>query len=143
MRPLPPRPFALLRGVGFLAAVPLGTLENVALRLQPLAVAAGEAIVRQGEPGDRFYLVDSGTLAVHADGRELARLGPGDCFGEIALLRGTPRMATVTAVEPVLPLRAGPRRLPGGRRRPAARRPAGAALRRRPPRRGRVTPRAP
>ena len=101
IRPLPPRPFALLRGVGFLATVPLGTLENVALRLQPLAAAAGEDIVAQGEPGDRFYLVDSGTLAVHADGRELAQLGPGDCFGEIALLRATPRMATVTAVEPV------------------------------------------
>jgi len=101
VRPLPPRPFALLRGVGFLAAVPLGTLENLALRLQPLAAGAGDDIVVQGEPGDRFYLVDSGTLAVHADGREVARLGAGDCFGEIALLRGTPRVATVTAAEPV------------------------------------------
>ena len=101
VRPLPERPFALLRGVGFLGAVPLGTLENLALRLQPLVVDAGAAVMRQGEPGDCFYLVDRGTLAVHADGREVARLGPGECFGEIALLRGTPRMATVTAAEPV------------------------------------------
>ena len=49
----------------FLAAVPLGTLENLALRLQPLAVGAGQRrSSRQGEPGDRFYLVDSGTLVV-------------------------------------------------------------------------------
>jgi MFS family permease len=101
VRPLPERPFALLRGVGFLAGVPLGRLENLALCLQPRAAAAGVAVVRQGEPGGGFYLVDSGTLAVHADGVQIGRLGPGECFGEIALLRDRPRMATVTATEPV------------------------------------------
>ncbi len=101
VRPLPERAFSLLREVGFLGAVPLGTLENLALRLAPLEVAAGVAVVREGESGDRFYLVDSGTLAVEADGREVARVGPGDCFGEIALLHDAPRMATVTAIDPV------------------------------------------
>lgn len=101
VRPVPERPFALLLGVGFLAAVPLGALENLALRLRPHAAAAGAAVVRQGDLGDRFYVVDGGTLVVHADGREVARIGPGGCFGEIALLRGTPRMASVTATEPV------------------------------------------
>ena len=101
VRPVPERPFALLRGVGFLAAVPLGALENLALRLRPHAAAAGAEVVCQGDLGDRFYVVDGGTLVVHADGREVARIGPGGCFGEIALLRGTPRMATVTATEPV------------------------------------------
>jgi MFS family permease len=99
VRPLPVRAFALLRGVGFLAAVPLGALENLALRVAPVAAATGEDIVRQGETGDRFYVVDSGTLAVHADGREVARLGAGDCFGEIALLRDGARTATVTATD--------------------------------------------
>jgi len=102
VRPLPARPFALLRGVEFLAAVPLGMLESLALRLQPVAVPAGSAVVRQGDRGDCFYVVDSGSLTVQADGCELARLGPGDCFGEISLLRGMPRMATVTAAEPTL-----------------------------------------
>ena len=101
VRPLPARAFALLRGVGFLGAVPLGTLENLALRLTALEVAAGVAVVRQGESGDRFYLVDNGTLTVEADGREVVRLGPGECFGEIALLHDTARMATVTAIGPV------------------------------------------
>jgi MFS family permease len=101
VRPLPERAFALLRGVGFLGAVPLGALETLALRLASLEVAAGIAVVRQGDSGDRFYVVDSGTVAVEADGREVARLGPGECFGEIALLHGAPRMATVTALHPV------------------------------------------
>jgi MFS family permease len=99
-RPVPERGFELLRGVGFLAPVPLATLENLALRLAPVGVTAGEDAVREGEPGERFYVIDSGALDVHAGGRALARLGPGDCFGEIALLRGVPRTATVTAVEP-------------------------------------------
>jgi MFS family permease len=97
VRPLPERPFALLRGVGFLAAVPVGALESLALRLTPVAAVTGQEIVRQGEPGDRFYVVESGAVAVHADGREVARLGAGDCFGEIALLHGVGRTATVTA----------------------------------------------
>ncbi len=56
--------------------------------------------MREGEPGEHWYVVDSGAFEVHADGRLLRRLGPGDCFGEIALLRGVPRTATVTATEP-------------------------------------------
>ena len=96
-RPVPERPFALLRGVAFLAPVPLATLETLALRMRPVAVGAGEAVVREGEPGERFYLVDDGALDVQAGGRTLTRLVPGDFFGEIALLRGVPRTATVTA----------------------------------------------
>ena len=96
----PERAFALLRGVAFLAPLPLGRLENLALRLEPLAADAGAAVVREGDPGGRWYVVDAGAFDVHADGRRLRRLGPGDCFGEIALLRGVPRTATVTATAP-------------------------------------------
>ena len=81
VRALPERAFALLRGVSFLAAVPLATLETLARRLEPLAIGGGETVVEAPDPGGRFYLVDEGVLRVLADGREVARLGPGDSFG--------------------------------------------------------------
>jgi RsiW-degrading membrane proteinase PrsW (M82 family) len=67
-------------------------------------VAAGETLVRQGEPGDTFYLVVSGRMDVSrapaGDGEEVhvVTLGPGDCFGEAALLSDQPRRATVRAL---------------------------------------------
>jgi hypothetical protein len=66
-------------------------LAQVAAVLRPLAVAAGDVVCREGEPGDQFYLIEAGTLAIIADiggqPRELARLGPGEFFGEMALWR--------------------------------------------------------
>jgi cAMP-dependent protein kinase regulator len=75
-------------------------LDALLSRLQPLAVQEAVAIIRQGEPGDRFYVVRSGSVNVERDGRVLARLGPGEAFGEIALLLEVARTATVTAAEP-------------------------------------------
>jgi putative peptide zinc metalloprotease protein len=75
-------------------------LDVLLARLLPLDAAAGETIIRQGDSGERFYVVRSGAVEVERDGHPLARLGPGEAFGEIALLLDVPRTATVTAVEP-------------------------------------------
>jgi MFS family permease len=93
--------FALLRGVPFLAPLPLPTLEHLASELQPVAFDAGGCVMREGDPGDRFYVVREGELRVIHDDLEVAVVGPGGYVGEIALLRDVPRTATVAAVGPV------------------------------------------
>jgi CRP-like cAMP-binding protein len=75
-------------------------LDVLLARLVPLEVAADETIIRQGDSGERFYVVRSGAVSVERDGERLARLGPGEAFGEIALLLDVPRTASVTALEP-------------------------------------------
>jgi MFS family permease len=87
----------LLRANPIFAPLPGSTLEQLAHALEAVRAPAGEEIVRQGEPGDRFYLVKDGTLEVFVDGELVQSLGPGDSFGEIALLRDVPRTATVRA----------------------------------------------
>jgi len=84
------------------AGVPPSSLERALSRLVPVEVPAGHVVIREGDPADRFYLVASGSLLVTqrtADGsvRELRRLGPDAAFGELGLLTGSPRTATVTA----------------------------------------------
>jgi MFS family permease len=87
----------LLRGISIFAALPAPTLEQLARSLERVSVGAGDVVFRQGDHGDRFYIVDSGELEVEIDGREANVLGAGDHFGEIALLRDIPRTATVRA----------------------------------------------
>jgi MFS family permease len=91
-----PEATELLRGVPLLAALPEPVLERLAREATPVDVAAGIPIVREGEPGDRFYVVRSGSVSI------LGRtFGPGEAFGEIALLRDVPRTATAMAVTDV------------------------------------------
>jgi MFS family permease len=87
----------LLQTLPLFAPLPPATLEHLAARLEREAVAAGAEITRQGEPGERFYIVAEGEVDVSVDGKLAATLGPGEHFGEIALLRAVPRTATVTA----------------------------------------------
>jgi CRP-like cAMP-binding protein len=57
----------------------------------------GEVLVRQGDPGSELFIITEGTARVEVDGREIARLGAGEFFGEISLLDGKPRTSTVIA----------------------------------------------
>jgi hypothetical protein len=98
---IPERELALLRGVPMLAPLPMTILEQVADDLAATSYADGEPIIRQGEVGDRFYILASGRAEAVSDGEPLREMQPGDSFGEIALLRDVPRTASVVAVGPV------------------------------------------
>jgi predicted MFS family arabinose efflux permease len=73
------------------------SLERLAGNVRPVAVAPGTNVVRQGDPADRFYVIRTGTFDVVRDGVHVATIGPDDWFGEIGLLRHSPRTATVMA----------------------------------------------
>jgi CRP-like cAMP-binding protein len=95
--PAPTRALELLQRVPFLAGLPPVALEALALHTAFVDVPAGRRVFEQGDPGDRFYAIADGEASVESDGRHVADLGPGEEFGEIALLRDVPRTATVTA----------------------------------------------
>ncbi len=84
--------------------VTVRTMTCLADRMQAERHAAGARIIRQGDPGDKFYLIRDGSLAVRRgpDEEQLAELGPGDFFGETALITGEPRNAHVDAATDVV-----------------------------------------
>ncbi|MDP9232120.1 MAG: ATP-binding cassette domain-containing protein, partial [Actinomycetota bacterium] len=90
-----------LSRVDLFAGAPQDVLTQIAMTLRLLEVPGGGVVARQGDTGEQFFLVESGTLAVvseaNGNARELARLGPGDFFGEAALLGQGRRTATVQA----------------------------------------------
>ncbi|HXG19076.1 MAG TPA: cyclic nucleotide-binding domain-containing protein [Methylomirabilota bacterium] len=94
----------MLRGIEFLKVLTEEQLRELARRLRTAIFARGETICRQGEQGDTFYIIKTGKVMVA--GRDeagrttlLRDMGGGEFFGEISLLTGEPRSATVTAVE--------------------------------------------
>jgi MFS family permease len=99
-----PAGLALLRQVPLFAPLELKSLERVAQQLVRIEVPAGDVLIREGDEGDRFYVIESGQMTASFEGSVLRQMGPGDPFGEIALLRDVPRTATVTADEPTVVL---------------------------------------
>jgi MFS family permease len=98
---VPERELALLRSLDLFAPLPIATVETLALRAVPTEFEDGEEILRLGDAGDVFYVIAEGEVDVDA-GAVSRREGPGEYFGEIALLRDVPRTAGVTAVGDVL-----------------------------------------
>jgi CRP-like cAMP-binding protein len=103
----------LLKRVPLFANLSDEELDRISENLASERVPAGHIIIRQGEPGDRFYIIDKGNVVVwqkgpdEIDERMVQRLGPGQYFGEIALVTDAPRNATVKATTPVYLLSLG------------------------------------
>ncbi len=76
-------------------------LTDIAEKMSKRHYDAGETILRTGDPGEEFFLVSDGEVEVVRADREVARLGPGDFFGEVSLITGEPRNATVVAQKAV------------------------------------------
>ena len=99
-------PSELLSKVPFFAEVPRDAFEWLARQMSPRSYAAGDCVIQQGEPGESLFLLARGLCRVrreHGDGTttDLGTLLPGDFFGEMAILRGERRNATIMAVSPV------------------------------------------
>jgi CRP/FNR family transcriptional regulator, cyclic AMP receptor protein len=94
-----------------MAGAPVGLLERVSLfsdlkpreraeiaaAMKPRTVAAGDTVAVEGEAGVGFFVIESGTARVSVEGENLRTLGPGDSFGEIALITDSKRTASITA----------------------------------------------
>jgi CRP-like cAMP-binding protein len=103
------RPSAFEETLARVARLPLFTgvaapaLERALGQLRPVPVSAGDVVVRQGDAADRFYIIQTGRFEVTQAGpdgavRRLRELGPDEVFGEIGLLAGSARTATVGAL---------------------------------------------
>ena len=86
-----------LQLVPLFAACSRKDLQLVARRAEDVRVAAGKALISEGETGHEFFVILEGTAKVSRHGRKIASLGAGDAFGELALLEKAPRNSTIIA----------------------------------------------
>jgi CRP/FNR family transcriptional regulator, cyclic AMP receptor protein len=90
-------PVELLQRVPLFSGLSRKELESIARSLHARTFSPGEVIAREGESGVAFFLIADGSAKVSVGGRDVGSIGPGDYFGEIALIADTERTATVTA----------------------------------------------
>jgi CRP-like cAMP-binding protein len=92
---------ALIKRVPLFASASKSELEEIASIADEIDLPAGKVLIEEGDPGREFFVLIEGTADVERGGRKVATLGPGDFFGEIALIAKTPRNATITTTSPV------------------------------------------
>ena len=90
-----------LKGVEVFKALTPTELTNVAERMIKRHYLPGDTVIREGEAGHELFLISIGEVKIDRGGREIARLGPGEFFGELALLSGNPRNASAVATDPL------------------------------------------
>jgi MFS family permease len=91
------RVLGVILGDDIFGSLPAPVIERLAADVVHRHVDAGGAVITEGEPGDHYYVIDRGEAEVTMDGRHVRMIGPGDGFGELALLHDVPRTATVVA----------------------------------------------
>jgi CRP-like cAMP-binding protein len=96
---------ALLRGVPLFSQLSHRHLRQLASRADEVRYGANRTIVRQDTRGDSFFVIAEGDATVRRGTRSVGRLGPGDFFGEMALLDGRPRSASVVSTTPLVVVR--------------------------------------